>query len=228
MISGICSLIIQFKPPCSVYVGSISGIILICMTYVHLDLSGFHWFKGSVRNMVEMFYLPYSGELLQLMNAQTPGARSPLQLNAEWWRLKFMNPNYRTCFKSPTWHLEFWSDSWIFGKFVHICFSKSYVCYIPLFYDWQQQVSKQTWKTEHLQYKYMQVYFIVRNVLHILAPPGTGLLFLCLTTFCHKKSRNTMHVVNNRHIVWKYTCDCRPISMFTHDRKSFYHPKTNF
>jgi hypothetical protein len=28
-----------------------------------------------------MLYLPYNGELLQLMIAQTPGAKSPLQLN---------------------------------------------------------------------------------------------------------------------------------------------------
>jgi len=62
-------LINQFKPSYLVYVGSISGIILVCMTYVHLDLSGFHCFKGSARNQVEMLYLPYSGELLQLMIA---------------------------------------------------------------------------------------------------------------------------------------------------------------
>jgi hypothetical protein len=109
-------LINQFKPSYSVYVGCISGIILVCMTYVHLDLLGFHWFKGRVRKLVEIFYLPYNGELFQLMIALTPGTRSPLQLNSERWRLKFMNPNYGTCFKSPTWRLQFWSDSWILGN----------------------------------------------------------------------------------------------------------------
>jgi hypothetical protein len=70
-------LIIQVKLSHSVYVGSISGIVLLCMTYVRLDLSDFHWLKGSVRNLVDMFYLPYNGELFQLLTAQTPGARLP-------------------------------------------------------------------------------------------------------------------------------------------------------
>jgi len=106
-------LIIQFKPPHSVYGGSISGIIFVCVTYVHLDLSGFPWFNVSVRNLVEMFYVSYNCELFELMIAQTPGARSPLQLNPECWCLKFLNPNYGIYFKLPTWRLEFWSDSWI-------------------------------------------------------------------------------------------------------------------
>jgi len=38
---------------------------------------------------------------------QIPGAKSTLQLNAEWWRLEFVNPNYGTRFKSPAWRLEF-------------------------------------------------------------------------------------------------------------------------
>jgi hypothetical protein len=69
-------LIIQFKPWYSVDVESISGIIFLCITYVQLDLLGFHWFKGSVRNLVEMFYLPYNGEWFQLMIAHKFLARS--------------------------------------------------------------------------------------------------------------------------------------------------------
>jgi hypothetical protein len=50
---------------------------------------------------------------------EIPGTRSPWQLNFVQWRLIFVGPRYETFFMSPSWRLEFWDGSSIFGKFVH-------------------------------------------------------------------------------------------------------------
>ena len=47
------------------------------------------------------------------------GARSPWRLNFVPWRLKSVNPQYGTCFISPSWRLKFWGGSKIFRKSVH-------------------------------------------------------------------------------------------------------------
>jgi hypothetical protein len=40
-------------------------------------------------------------------------------------------PQYGMCFMSPSWHLDFWGGSCIFGKFVHPCTEVSYSCQNP-------------------------------------------------------------------------------------------------
>jgi len=47
------------------------------------------------------------------------GARSPRRLNFVPWCLIFVDPQYGTCFMSPSWRLKFWCGSQIFIKCVH-------------------------------------------------------------------------------------------------------------
>jgi hypothetical protein len=52
-----------------------------------------------------------------------------------------VGPQYVTCLVSPIWHLEFWDDFYIFGKFVdpcmwHIIFLVSWFKCLPTFCIW--------------------------------------------------------------------------------------------
>jgi hypothetical protein len=47
------------------------------------------------------------------------GYTNPGRLYFAPWRLISVHPQYGTCFKSPTWRLEFWGGSYIFVKILH-------------------------------------------------------------------------------------------------------------
>ena len=61
-------------------------------------------------------------------DAQIPGSRSPWLRNFVRWRLKFVDPQYRTSFMSPFWRLVLLIGYLFIGEFVTLV-----LVYLPLF-----------------------------------------------------------------------------------------------